>query len=572
MCKPCDPTVTTTATGKPGFTTTACLKDTETLLKTVSRKQQTITSQRRGLFELAVLRSAIPASEWNTLDDVIASKIPADDAGKPWIWLQKIKEHYVGASTLMQDRYHFWVKMSQANQTSITAWETTVRTAAGRCSFGTNADEFMRDKFLFGLNESFTRFREDIFYRDGQRKPDDPPFTLAFVVNQALSFEAAQQTNKLLATSATEEQVHYTASVFPNKGLPNPPGKATRPGNRSCFFCGGKQQHSRDLCPAFGKICSYCHKSGHFANVCQQAARNQRPSRTTPQNPTPRGPRRDHIRLLQQNNISCAPPEDGIQDENCFTLSDKQPPDLDNTATTPPSLHPPIAGKGHFVMLDLWSPDSCVSKQIPFQIDSAASCNTLPSNHLSDMPWATISPSKTVILPYASPPIKPIGQVTLTASKGSSACDLTFQIINTAQPALLSIEASKALGVLTLNADFIRKCSTSATPPSPMSGPIIHQDSAAGPLPAPPNTSDRIWPELGALTLKFISENCPSLFQGLGFLGPPVDFDLDPNVRPIHGPTHRQPVSKLDSIKAALNTYEATGQLIRVSGTNRLGI
>ena len=40
-------------------------------------------------FELAVLRSAIPATEWNTLDDVIASKIPTDDAGKPWIWLQK---------------------------------------------------------------------------------------------------------------------------------------------------------------------------------------------------------------------------------------------------------------------------------------------------------------------------------------------------------------------------------------------------------------------------------------------------------------------------------------------------
>jgi len=126
-------------------------------------------------FELAVLCNAIPASEWNTLDDIIASKIPTDDAAKPWIWLQKIKEHYVGASTLMQDRYHFWAKMSQADQTSISAWETAVRTAVGRCSFGGNAVEFIRDKFLFGLNESFSRFREDILYRDGQRRPDDPP-------------------------------------------------------------------------------------------------------------------------------------------------------------------------------------------------------------------------------------------------------------------------------------------------------------------------------------------------------------------------------------------------------------
>ena len=123
--------------------------------------------------------------------------------------------------------------MSQAGQTSITAWEITARTVAGRCLFGINVEEFMRDKFLFGLNEFFTRFREHIFYRDGQRKPGDPPFTLAFVVSQTLSLQTAQQTNKLLPTSAIEEQFHYTALALANKSLPTPP---ERPGNRTCFF------------------------------------------------------------------------------------------------------------------------------------------------------------------------------------------------------------------------------------------------------------------------------------------------------------------------------------------------
>ncbi|KAL9983052.1 hypothetical protein ACROYT_G005176 [Oculina patagonica] len=246
-------------------------------------------------FELAVLRSAIPAAEWNTLDDVIASKIPADDAGKPWVWLQKIKEHYVGASTLMQDRYHFWTKMSQAQQTSISEWETAVRTAAGRCSFGAHADQFMRDKFLFGLNESFSRFREDIFYREGQRKPEDPPFTLAFVVSQAISFEAAQHTNTLLASSTLEEQVHYTTSTFLNKGTHSYPSRSTKPPNRPCFFCGSKQPHSHNMCPASGQTCNYCCKTGHFANVFQQAAKDHRSSKPTSQKPTPRDPRQAHI-------------------------------------------------------------------------------------------------------------------------------------------------------------------------------------------------------------------------------------------------------------------------------------
>ena len=181
------------------------------------------------------------------------------------------------------------------------------------------------------------------------------------------------------------------------------------------------------------------------------------------------------------------------------------------------------------------------------------------------MPWAKLAPTKTVIIPYASPPIKPIGQITLKASKGNTTCSLTFQVINTDQPALLSTEDSKALGVLTLNADFIRKCSTAKPPSPPTPDPGTHKDSAAGPPPIPPDTSKRVWPDLGTLTREFISKNCTSLFQGLGFLGSPVDFDLDTDVNPVHAPIHRQPISKLESIKTALDTYEATGQLVRVS-------
>ena len=74
-----------------------------------------------------------------------------------------------------------------------------------------------------------------------------------------------------------------------------------------------------------------------------------------------------------------------------------------------------------------------------------------------------------MILPYASPPLKPISQVTLQVSKGNFACSLTFQVINTDQPALLSTEASKALKVLTPQVEF------NTTPlPSPSCGQLQH--------------------------------------------------------------------------------------------------
>ena len=196
-------------------------------------------------FELSILQSPIPATEWNTLDDVIPSKIRTADADKPWIWLQKIKEHYVGASTLMQDWYHFWVKMSQ--------WKT----------------------------------------------------------------------NRLLTTAATEEKVHYTTSMNPNKMFQNSPGRS-KPGNysnKSFFFCGSRQQYSWDTCPASGQTCSYWHQTGHFVNVCQQAVKDHQTSRPTFQKPSPLGSRWEHIKMVEQDKTSYTYPTEGIQYENCFTCT-----------------------------------------------------------------------------------------------------------------------------------------------------------------------------------------------------------------------------------------------------------
>ena len=54
------------------------------------------------------------------------------------------------------------------------------------------------------------------------------------------------------------------------------PSGRSRPGtypDRSCFFHVTKWQHYRDICSASGQACSWCHKTDHFAGVCQQVAR-----------------------------------------------------------------------------------------------------------------------------------------------------------------------------------------------------------------------------------------------------------------------------------------------------------
>ena len=166
---------------------------------------------------------------------------------------------------------------------------------------------------------------------------------------------------------------------------------------------------------------------------CQRSVNLQ----TLHKKPTAPGPRHEHVRMVDQdqNFHLPPPPEDSIQFEHCFTISDAPPYSANAAAAALPSLQHRTPDEGHFVLLDFASPDSELTTQIPFQIDSAASCNTLPSKLLSSTPWAKLAPAKTVIIPYASPPIKPIGQITLKASKGNTTCNLTFQVIGTDQPA-----------------------------------------------------------------------------------------------------------------------------------------
>ena len=161
----------------------------------------------------------------------------------------------------------------------------------------------------------------------------------------------------------------------------------------------------------------------------------------------PARPKQEHVHMLQQEENLCYDCETVTQHENCFSIQD----------TTPTSSPFPME-RGHFIQLTLADSNFGNHTQIPFQIDSAASCNTLPSRYLSKMPWAKLQPTTTVIMPYASPPINPIGKITLKATRGTASRNLTLQVVDTDQPALLSTEASKSLSALAMNADFVRKC------------------------------------------------------------------------------------------------------------------
>ena len=92
----------------------------------------------KPLLELAALRSSLPDDALQVIRYTIEPQIPDSDKKKPWIWMKKLHEHYVGIAghTLMADRFQFW-NIYQTNHETIQEWEVRVRKHGTLCDYKT---------------------------------------------------------------------------------------------------------------------------------------------------------------------------------------------------------------------------------------------------------------------------------------------------------------------------------------------------------------------------------------------------------------------------------------------------
>ena len=186
------------------------------------------------------------------------------------------------------------------------------------------ADELMRDQFIAGLTSDALRVK--LIGKGHRHKTTQEKVKLREVAEVAKAFEATTFANQLMkaARNTQQEQINYTTK--------SPPPS-------QCFWCGGKHQQPRQQhCPAMGKKCAKCGITGHFARVCRGG--------------TPR-----QARLQQSNFVS----ED--TNEEAFVT------ECDTT---------PQFARKYFANLHLIYGEK--TKVVKAQIDSASTCNTIPSS------------------------------------------------------------------------------------------------------------------------------------------------------------------------------------------------
>ncbi|XP_078381411.1 uncharacterized protein LOC144664172 [Oculina patagonica] len=351
----------------------------------------------------------------------------------------------------------------------------------------------MRDQFIAGLTSN-VRVN---FIGKGHKHKDtaQTKVKLREVVEVAKTFEATMVANQLMKTArdtqqeqvnAQQEQVNFTSKLT----SVNPRQEQQF---SQCFWCGGNHQQPRQShCPAFGKRCAKCGITGHFARACKG------------------GSRRRQGRQQQSNFV------DDDNGEEAFVADCETPPQL---------------ARKYFAHLHLIQGGK--TKVVKAQMDSASTCNTIPSSLLSQLfPDVKISRTKSKINTYGTETIRPEGQVTLCCDRRGKIHTIDFLVVNVPnqKPPLLSGRDAQALDYLKVYADEIN---------------AVKEE-------IPRNTQSL--PPLGKLTKEDVLHNYSNVFRpGRGNpLGTPLHIDLDPNVTPVHASTRRVPVAKLDRVNDEL--------------------
>ena len=412
------------------------------------------------------------------------------DLKKPYSVVSALREYY-GASVGVSGERQKFLRLQQQENESIASWETKIRNQAAQCEYQDFADELMRDQFIAGLTSDALRVK--LIGKGHRHKTTQENVKLREVVEVAKAFEATTFANQLMkaARNTQQEQINYTTK--------SPPPS-------QCFWCGGKHpQPHQQHCPAMGKRCAKCGITGDFARVCRGGTRRQ-------------------ARLQESNFVS----ED--TNEEAFVT------ECDTT---------PQFARKYFANLHLIYGEK--TRVVKAQIDSASTCNTIPSSLLRKLfTNAKIRRTRSKINTYGSETMRPEGQVTLCCERRGRIPTIDFLLVNVpdGKPALLSGRDAQALNYLKVYADETANA--------------VEEEIPHNPQPALP---------LGKLTKNDVLQFYSNVFRpGRGSpLGTSMHIELDPNVRPVHAQVRRVPVAKLDRVNDELERLSKEGIIKPVS-------
>lgn len=180
--------------------------------------------------------------------------------------IEKFHQYCNPRSGIVVSRFQFH-NISQDSET-VDVFLMKLRRLAEGCQFGTQRDSLIRDKLLFGL--------DDTKERDRLMRESDEKLSLDFVIR---SLRVAEKSGKLKSSKPTELKPEEVGAVNSDSGKRGRVTKGYNGGYRDrqqrpkCDNC-GKNHLMGQRCPAVGTTCNKCGKQNHWAMMCKSTSRN----------------------------------------------------------------------------------------------------------------------------------------------------------------------------------------------------------------------------------------------------------------------------------------------------------
>lgn len=166
----------------------------------------------------------------------------------PEVLLAKFKYHCTPITNVIYERHVFHTRQQQDGE-PFDQFYSDLCNLVKLCSYGTLADEMVRDRIVSGIRSDALRVR----------MLRDPKLTLSDAVTLCRATELSQRQAKDIS-SQSENKVQYVKKKHHKE-------QKTKK-KESCYCCGGPQ-HPRSQCPAKDATCNDCGRKGHFKSVCR---------------------------------------------------------------------------------------------------------------------------------------------------------------------------------------------------------------------------------------------------------------------------------------------------------------
>ena len=301
------------------------------------------------------------------------------------------------------ERYVFFSRNQDSGE-SIDHYVTVLKTFANSCEFGALKESVIRDRIVFGIQDSSVR----------ERLLRDAKLTLETAIEKVRSVELTQiQLKQMKADKATDESVSAINTEKPPEKLPSKFPMI------DYKFCGKRHPRNKNLCPAYGSKCQKCGLANHFAKKCR-----------TKETRHPKTGKRLHLVEIEDDN----------EDEFTIDMVSHKIGSLNTKSNDE------VASQ---LFVTMMVNDNAYVK---FQLDCGATCNLLPlkdyTRVMGDPDDLYIEKSKAKLTMYNGAVMYPVGKCKLKCTRDGSSHVLEFQVVDGDVRPLLSAESCQRLNFL----------------------------------------------------------------------------------------------------------------------------